>query len=93
MSAPRLGFELVLALTLLAFGLVGLPVAVYWVGQFVIGGYESDAGMAGLIGAVWDGLGSGSLPAWFLVVSPYLVIQLLRLAVAVLRRRESPSGA
>lgn len=89
MTVSHLKFELVLAITLLAFGLVGLPISIYWVGQIVIGGYESDAGMTGLIEAVWDGLGSGSLPAWFLVLSPYIIIQLLRLALAVVRRRES----
>lgn len=74
-------------MALLAFGLVGLPIAVYWVGQIVIGEYEADGGAGGLIGAVWDGLGSGSLPAWILVLSPYVVIQLFRAAIAVARKR------
>lgn len=81
-----LKFEFALGAALLAFGLVALPIAVYWVGQIVIGEYESDAGLGGLIGAVWDGLGRGSIPAWILVLSPYVVIQLLRLALAALRR-------
>jgi len=85
--ASRLKFELVLAITLIAFGLVGLPIAVYWVGQVVIGEYESDGGAGGLVGAVWDGLGSGSAPAWILVLSPYVVIQLFRTALAVARKR------
>jgi len=74
-------------MTLIAFGLAGLPIAVYWVGQLVIGEYESDGGAAGLIGAVWDGLGSGSVPAWILVLSPYVVVQLFRAAIAVARKR------
>lgn len=86
MTAPTLKFELILGVTLLAFGMLALPVAVYWVGQIVIGGYESDAGIAGLIGAVWDDLGRGSLAAWILVLSPYVVIQLFRIAFRLLRR-------
>ncbi len=74
-------------MALLAFGLVALPVAVYWVGQLVIGEYESDGGVGGLIGAIWDGLGNGSWPAWMLVLSPYVVIQLFRAAIAVARSR------
>jgi hypothetical protein len=87
MTASALRFELVLGVTMLAFGMVALPVAVFWVGQLVIGEYESDAGLSGLLGAVWDGLGTGSLPAWLLVLSPYVVIQLLRLAFNLTRRR------
>ncbi|HEX6994110.1 MAG TPA: hypothetical protein VF339_08175 [Gammaproteobacteria bacterium] len=79
-------FELILALTLLAFGMLALPIAVYWVGQLVIGGYESEGGVAGLIGAIWDDLGRGSPAAWILVLSPYVVIQLFRVAFKLLRR-------
>ena len=86
MTASTLKLELILAMVLLAFGMLALPVAVYWVGQVVIGGYESDAGMAGLIGAVWDDLGRGSIAAWILVLSPYVVIQLFRIAFRLLRR-------
>jgi hypothetical protein len=86
MTASTLKLELILGMVLVAFGMLALPVAVYWVGQVVIGGYESDAGMAGLIGAVWDDLGRGSIAAWILVLSPYVVIQLFRVAFGLLRR-------
>ena len=86
MTASTVKFELILGMTLLAFGMLALPVGVYWVGQFVIGGYESDSGVAGLIGAIWDDLGRGSPAAWILVLSPYVVIQLLRVAIRLLRR-------
>jgi len=86
MTASTLKFELILAMTLLAFGMLALPMAVYWVGQVVIGGYESEGGMGGLLGAIWDDLGRGSLAAWILVLSPYVVIQLFRIAFKLLRR-------
>ena len=47
--------------------------------------FETE-GMAGLIGAVWDDLGRGSIAAWILVLSPYVVIQLFRIAFRLLRR-------
>lgn len=86
MALSSLRFELILAITLLAFGMLVLPMAVYWVGQLAIGGYESDAGMDGLIAALWGDLGRGGLAAWLLVLSPYAVIQLLRGAVRLFRR-------
>lgn len=86
MTASAFKFELVLAATLLCVGLIVLPVAVYWVGQFVVGEYENDGGILGLLGAIWSDLGRGRIPAWILVLSPYVVIQLLRLAKAVMRR-------
>lgn len=86
MNASALKFELVLAAALLCAGLLLLPMAVYWVGQFVVGEYESDGGVAGLLGALWTDLGQGSIPAWILVSSPYVVIQLFRLARKLLRR-------
>jgi hypothetical protein len=85
-NASALKFELVLFAALLCTGVVLLPLAVYWVGQFVVGEYESDGGVGGLLGALWDDLGQGSIPAWILVASPYVVIQLFRLARALLRR-------
>ncbi len=86
MTSSALKFELILAMTLLAVGMLALPIAVYWVGQLVIGAYESDGGVVGLIGAIWDDLGRGSPAAWILVLSPYVVIQLFRVAFKLLRR-------
>lgn len=83
-------FELVLAATLFFAGVVLLPVAVYWVGQLVIGGYEDDAGLAGLLGAIWSELGDGRVAAWLLVSSPYVVVQLVRLARVLMRRSVKP---
>lgn len=85
--------ELMLAAILLTFGLVALPAAVYWVGQFVVGGYESEAGLAGLVGAIWDGLGQGHIAAWILVLSPYVTVQLLRAAFRLLRPSRRSTAA
>jgi hypothetical protein len=72
--------ELILGAVLLAVGVLLLPPAVYIVGQRVFGEYAENAGIVDLELAIWRDLGALSLPAWILVLSPYLVIMLLRLA-------------
>jgi hypothetical protein len=81
--------EVGLAAALIAFGLVALPAAVYLVGLQVIGEYESQEGLRGLMSAVWRDLAAGHPAAWILVLSPYAVIQLLRLAAFVWRARSA----
>ena len=79
--------ELLLAAALLSCGLLLLPVAVYWVGGRVVGEYSAESGVWGLIWDIWSDLAAGSVLAWILVVSPYLLIQLLRVARALWRRK------
>jgi hypothetical protein len=70
--------ELAIAAGLLAFGLIALPFAVYVVGQRVLGEYGEGAGALELAESLWLDLLSFELPAWILVLSPYLTIQLAR---------------
>lgn len=77
--------EFVLAAALLAAGLLPLPLAVYWVGQFVVGPYEGG-GLVDLLDNLWTELARGSITAWILVLSPYVVIQCIRAARTLLRR-------
>ena len=72
--------ELTIAFVLLTIGLVILPVPIYWVGLQIIGEYASDQGLLGLAAHVWSDLGRGSPLAWTLVLSPYLIVQMLRFA-------------
>lgn len=86
MALPRaLKRELVLALCLIAGGLLLLPLAVYWVGQRIVGEYESEAGLWGLLTSIWSDFLTLDLGAWLLVMSPYVTIQLLRLALRARR--------
>jgi hypothetical protein len=77
--------ELILAAALIAFGLLVLPYAIYLVGTLVIGPYDGEAGAVGLGLAIWGGLVRFEWPPWVLVSSPYLVVQLLRLALRAAR--------
>ncbi len=74
----RLRNEAILAGLLLSFGLFVLPVAIYFVGQQVIGEYEGS-GAVGLVLELWSALVRADAVAWALVLSPYFVVQLLRL--------------
>ncbi len=74
----RLRNEAILAVLMLAFGLFILPVAIYFVGQQIIGEYEGG-GVIGLVLALWSALVRADAVAWVLVLSPWLVVQLLRL--------------
>ena len=87
MQAPRSLKEALIALGLIAFGLICLPGLVYFVGAQIIGEYE--LGILGLYEALADALASGSLAAWFLILSPLLVVQLWRLARWLRRHREA----
>lgn len=82
---PRWKKELALALGLVCFGLFLLPLAIYAVGAEIIGPYDGEGGAFALAFDVWSALVRPSLTAWVLVLSPYLVVQLVRLALRILR--------
>jgi len=81
-----------LLLGLLLVGLVLLPVAVYVVGQAIFGDY--GGGSYGHFYSELSGRIRAADPAaWFLVLSPYLALQTLRLAALAWRaagRRPAP---
>jgi hypothetical protein len=85
MSSRRPLKELLIALALLAFGLICLPALVYVVGQRLLGDYE--AGIAGFYEATANALAGGNTYVWILVLSPYFTIQLVRLGLWIRRQR------
>ena len=64
----------------LFLGLVLLPVLVWFVGKAVFGAY-GGAGFADFYGTLSSKIRSGDLVAWFLVLSPWLAWQVVRLAL------------
>ena len=70
--------EIALLALLLFFGLVLLPIAIWFVGKTVFGAY-GGAGYMDFFGTLSGKIRSGDLVAWFLVLSPYLVWQIIRL--------------
>lgn len=78
-STPNWRREATIAAVAVGFGLLVLPFAVYVVGQRLIGGYDANTGGAmALAEAIWLDLLVLRLPAWILVLSPYITVQLVR---------------
>jgi len=77
--------ELIIFLVLLAVGVILLPIAIYLVGGTVFGAYSGD-GFAAFFRDLNGGLFRGQPVAYFLVLSPYLGVQLLRLTVRTFQR-------
>lgn len=77
-------------IALLLAGLLLLPLAVFLVGDFVFGDYEGD-GYGQFFESLLGRLADGERFAWFLVLSPYLVVQLSRMLVFAWRVTGEPS--
>jgi hypothetical protein len=72
--------EAVIGVALLLFGVLLLPVAVFTVGKVVFGGY-AGAGYGDFFGELVAKLIGLDQSAWFLVLSPYLALQVARLGL------------
>ena len=79
--------EVLIAVLLFGVGFFVLPLAIYWVGQTLVGEYAPDTGPLSLAEQIWSdvlGLKPGAL---ILVFSPYIVLQLGRLVRRTWRTR------
>jgi len=72
--------EIALFLGLLLLGMLVLPMAIYFVGDAVFGDY-GGAGFQDFYGEVHAAIRAGDGVVWFLILSPYLVCQILRFSV------------
>ena len=78
------GRQTVFFLWMLAGGLLLLPAAVYLVGKSIFGEY-GGTGFTEFYGTLYSKLLSGNLSVWFLVLSPYLIWQLMRFTIRTFR--------
>ena len=83
--------ELALLLSLVLFGLVLLPICVFFVGKQVFGDY-GPSGLSGFFNSLGSKIRDGNLAAWFLILSPYLVWQTIRVAAFAWRQLGRASG-
>lgn len=81
--------ELLLLLLLVFAGLLFMPVAIYLVGGEIFGAYAGH-GLGDFYRNIYGDLGDGQIVVLFLVLSPYLVWQLLRLTFHLFRRMAPP---
>lgn len=65
---------------LLFFGFVLMPIGIYLIGHEVFGDYGGP-GFGHFFGNLSGRIRSGDGAAWFLVLSPYLSVQLVRLLI------------
>jgi hypothetical protein len=77
----RLKQEAALLAVMLFFGIVLLPIAIWFVGDLVFGSY-GGSGYGDFFSSLSGKLRSGNLVAWFLVLAPWLTVQVIRLALA-----------
>ena len=77
--------ELALLLGLLFLGFVIAPIAIYWVGQNLLGDFGGH-GYADFFGNLSAKIRGGDSVAWFFVLSPYIAWQVLRLMRFAWRR-------
>lgn len=79
--------EIVLAAALFGCGFFLLPAAIYTVGRQIVGGSGRDEGMIALADRIWGDFLMLEPAAWMLVLSPYLIVQLIRLIRRTWRAR------
>jgi hypothetical protein len=88
--------ELIIAGVFIPIGAIVLPIAIYMIGQSLLGTYsEQGYGIGRLYGDIFSDLAAGFPAAWILILSPWLALQLLRLAILPLRRHlgeDQPTG-
>ena len=75
---------------LLLSGLLLLPIAIYLVGQIVFGAY-GGTGLTDFFERIFRGIVHAEGVIWFLVLSPYLGWQVLRLTIWAFRRLSPPT--
>lgn len=91
-GSRRIRRELILAGILIAVGMFLLPLAIYYTGQTLLGPYSDEGhGIGRLYGDIFGDLADGFLPAWLLVLSPWLGVQILRLTLIPLRKNRRAS--
>ena len=79
MQSRTIKREIAIAAALFAAGLLLLPPAIYWVGRQVAGDYAGGGGPLALANQIWADFVQLEPAAWLLVLSPYVLVQLVRL--------------
>ena len=76
--------EMAIFLVLFLFGILALPALIYVIGSAMFGAY-GGTGFSAFYGAFHSDLRNADIAVWFLVLSPYIVIQLLRFSIRAFR--------
>lgn len=68
----------------LLFGVLVLPIAIFWVGQAIFGDFGGGQ-LGDFYASLMAQLRTGNSIVWFLVLAPYLIWQCLRATVKLFR--------
>ena len=86
-----LGRELALFGGALLIGLIGIPLAIWFVGNRILGPYphgsNPHAGPMALLGDFFVGLRQGAISYWVVVLGPAVIILFVRVAWALIKPR------
>lgn len=86
MQSRTIKREIAIAAGLFAAGLLLLPPAIYWVGRQAAGAYAGGGALA-FADQIWADFMQLEPAAWLLVLSPYVLLQLVRLIGRTWRAR------
>ena len=84
--------ELILFVALAIVGITVLPIAVFYVGDLVFGAYGGD-GFGDFFESLAGKLARADRFAWLLVLSPYIIMQTLRIMAMGWRLAGSNTGS
>jgi len=70
--------ELIIAAACLSAGVLVLPALIYGVGTLLLGAYGGGPHLGSFFGDFFRNLAGGSVRTWFLILSPFLFVSLIR---------------
>jgi len=73
--------------------IVAVPVLVFIAGRLLAGPYEGKFGLLGLMGNIYKDAATGHPGAWFILLSPLLIIALWWGSFALFRKRANNPAA
>ena len=73
--------------------IVAVPVLVFIAGRLLAGPYEGKFGLLGLMGNIYKDAATGHAGAWFILLSPLLIIALWWGSFALFRKRGNDPAA
>ncbi len=90
----RFGRELILIGGALLFGVILVPLAIWFVGNRILGPYTHGsnlhAGPMALLGDFFEGLSLGWVSYWTVALGPLVIILFVRVAWALIHTRPNP---
>ena len=89
--------ELIIFAAALLLGLIVVPLAIWFVGNRILGPYthgaNPNAGPMALLGDFFSGLSQGALTFWMVAIGPLVIILFVRLAWVAIKSNPRPRSS